>query len=142
MQELERVIGLSARDKVPFRRELHELITGWKTKGKVFDYRSEPRLRTAVEQRLLPSPRVIERALTEPRFARQKVEWQRRYKAIVNRLVESFGYSRPTALDLVEYGLHVIKNRPVMKTPRNEGVEWLWPVYPQDRPEPWAAEES
>ena len=70
------------------------------------------------------------------------MEWQRRYKAIVNRLVESFGYSRPTALDLVEYGLHVIKNRPVMKTPRNEGVEWLWPVYPQNRPEPWAAEEE
>ncbi len=142
MQELERAIGMSARDKAPFRHELHELISGWKAKGKVFDYRSEPRLRTAVEQRLLPSPRVIERALTEPRFARQKVEWQRRYSAIVNRLVDSFGYSRPTALDLVEYGLHVIKNRPVMKTPRNEGVEWLWPAYPQDRPEPAPAEQA
>ena len=131
MQELERVIGLSARDKGPFRRELHDLITGWKQKGKEFDYRSEPRLRVAVEQRLLPSPRVIERALTEPRFARQKVEWRRRYDAIINRLVESYGYSRPTAYDLVEYGLHVIKNRPVMKTPRNEGIEWLWPLYPQ-----------
>ncbi len=139
MQELERVIGLSARDKGPFRRELHELITGWKKNGKEFDYRSEPRLRVAVEQRLLPSPRVVERALTEPRFARQKVEWQRRYSAIVNRLVESFGYSRSTAVDLVEYGLHVIKNKPVMKTPRNEGVEWLWPVYPQARPEPGAS---
>jgi serine protein kinase len=140
MQELERAIGLSAGDKGPFRRELHELITGWKAKGKKFDYRSEPRLRTAVEQRLMPTPRVIERALTEPRFARQKVEWQRRYSAIVNRLVESFGYSRPTALDLVEYGLHVIKNKAVIKTPRNEGIEWQWPVYPQARPEPAAPE--
>ena len=136
MQELEREIGVTARNKDDIRRELHTLISGWKEKGKRFDYRSEPRLRTAVEQRLLPSPRSIERALTEPRFARQKVEWRRRYSAVINRLMESFGYSRVTAHDLVEYGMHVIKNRPVIKTPRNEAVAWLWPIYPALPPEP------
>jgi serine protein kinase len=130
MQELERAVGVMARDKRAFRQELHDRISGWKLKGKSFDYRSEPRLRTAVELRLLPAPRAVERALTEPRFARQKVEWRRRYEAVINRLVDSFGYSHATAEDLIAYGMHVIKRRPVIKTPRNEGVEWLWPLYP------------
>ena len=131
MQELERAVGVMARDKRAFRQELHDRISGWKLKGKSFDYRSEPRLRAAVELRLLPAPRAVERALTEPRFARQKVEWRRRHEAVISRLVDSFGYSHATAEDLVAYGLHVIKRRPVIKTPRNEGVEWLWPLYPE-----------
>ena len=130
MQELERAVGVMARDKRAFRQDLHDRISGWKLKGKSFDYRSEPRLRAAVELRLLPAPRAVERALTEPRFARQKVEWRRRHEAVVSRLVDSFGYSQATACDLIAYGLHVIKRRPVIKTPRGEGVEWLWPLYP------------
>ena len=58
------------------------------------------------------------------------MEWRRRHEAVVSRLVDSFGYSQATACDLIAYGLHVIKRRPVIKTPRGEGVEWLWPLYP------------
>ena len=136
MQELERAVGVMARDKRAFRRELNDRVTGWRARDKSFDYRSDPQLRAAVEQRLLPSPREVERALTEPRFARQKVEWRRRREGVIRRLTDSFGYSPATAEDLIAYGMHVLKRRPVIRTPRNEGVEWLWPLYPQKAAEP------
>ncbi len=134
MQELERAVGVMARDKRAFRTEINGRVGGWRAKGKAFDYRSDPQLRAAIEQRLLPSPRAVERALTEPRFARQKVEWRRRREGVVRRLTESFGYSPATAADLIAYGLHVLRRRPVIRTPRSEGVEWLWPLHPEALP--------
>ena len=32
--------------------------------------------------------------------------------------------------DAIEYVGHVLKNRVSLKTPKNEGVEWVWPLHP------------
>ena len=131
MQELERAIRITARYKDAFRVEINTVVSRWKQNNVNYDYRSEPRLKAAIENRLLPAPRTLERALSKPRFARQRVEWKTRYDSILNRLVENHGYTKETGEDLIQYALHTIKNRPVVRTPRNEGIEWLWPLYPK-----------
>tara|TARA_B110000014_G_C20088944_1_gene569887 strand:+ start:55 stop:1569 length:1515 start_codon:yes stop_codon:yes gene_type:complete len=131
MQELERAIRITARYKDSFRHEINIIVSRWKKNNVDYDYRSDPRLKAAIENRLLPAPRTLERALAKPRFARQRVEWKSRYDGILNRLVENYGYTKETGEDLMQYAVHTIKNRAVVRTPRNEGIEWLWPLYPQ-----------
>jgi len=131
MQELERAVPITARYKDSFRNEINNIVSRWKQNNVDYDYRSEPRLNAAIEKRLLSAPRTIERALNKPRFARQRIEWKSRYDGILNRLVVNFGYTNETGEDLIQYALHAIKNRAVVRTPRNESVEWLWPLYPQ-----------
>ena len=131
MQELERAIRITARYKDSFRHEINIIVSRWKKNNVDYDYRSDPRLKAAIENRLLPAPRTLERALAKPRFARQRVEWKSRYDGILNRLVENHGYTKATGEDLMQYAVHTIKNRAVVRTPRNEGIEWLWPLYPQ-----------
>ena len=133
MQELERAIRITARYKDSFRHEINRIVSRWKKNNVDYDYRSEPRLKAAIENRLLPAPRTLERALAKPRFARQRVEWKSRYDGILNRLVENYGYTKETGEDLMQYAVHTIKNRAVVRTPRNEGIEWLWPLYPQHK---------
>ena len=130
MRELERAIGVAERDKSEFRHEINRHVLSWREKGLTFAYTSEPRLRAAIEARLYPPPRRLDRGLTQPRFARQRVEWARRRSAIANRLLSSYGYCAECAEDLINYVTHVLKNRPVLKTPKGEGVEWLWPLNP------------
>ncbi len=123
------------RIKVEFRQEIEQIVSAWRTKGWKFDYTSEPRLKAAIESQLFPAPRTLERALSEPRFARQKVEWAQRRSSIVARLISTYGYCGQCAADLTDYATHVLKNKPVTKTPKNETVEWLWPldpVYPEE----------
>ena len=33
---------------------------------------------------------------------------------------------------LIRYVYHVLKGRPSIKTPRSEGVDWLWGRFPTD----------
>ena len=130
MRELERAMGVTERNKAAFRQEVHELVSGWKELDIKFDYSSEPRIKAAIEARLFPTQRILERDLSRPRFARQRAEWASRRAAIVNRLMSDHGYCDLCAEDLIEYALHVIKSRAVLKTPRSEGVEWQWPLHP------------
>ena len=131
MLEIERSIGVAERSKDEFRKEVHEIASAWKRKGLEFDYKSDSRLQAAVEAKLFPPRRRLERTLTQPRFARQRVEWARRRSAVANRLVNSYGYCELCAEDLIEYVTQVIKNKPVLRTPKNEGVEWLWSLSPE-----------
>ena len=128
MREIERAIGVAERGKEEFRREVHALVSLWKDRGLDFAYASEPRLRAAVEARLLPARRKLERGLARPRFAKQRVEWASRRASIASRLVESYGYCSDCAEDLISYVTHALKNRAVPKTPKNEGIEWHWPL--------------
>ena len=130
MREIERSVGVTERSKNEFREEIQQYVTAWKESGKPFDYKSESRLRAAIEARLLPARRVVQRGLNEPRFARQKVEWSRRRTGIAKRLTEAYGYCDQCAEDLLQYGDHILRNRAVHKTPRNEGVEWQWTLEP------------
>ena len=130
MREMERAIGVTDRSKVEFRQEIYQLATTWENRGLAFDYKTDSRLRAAVEARLFEPRRKLERDLTRPRFARQRVEWASRRSSMANRLVGSYDYCDVCAEDLIEYVTHILSNKPVLKTPKSEGVEWLWTLNP------------
>ena len=134
MRDIERAIGITERGKGEFRREINHIVSLWKRKGLKFEYTSEPRIRAAIESRLFPPRRKVERDFTQPRFAKQRVEWARRRSSIAKRLVNSYGYCQYCAEDLINYVTHVLKNKPPIKTPKNEAVEWLWPLNPASVP--------
>ena len=130
MREIERAIGVTERGKDEFRTEIHEFVTAWRRRGWTFEYTSEPRLQAAIEARLLTPRRKMEKGLSQPRFAKQRVEWAQRRTAIAGRLQESYGYCVVCAEDTIKFVTHILKNQPVVKTPKNEGVEWNWPLHP------------
>jgi predicted Ser/Thr protein kinase len=130
MRDIERKIGVADRDKKDFRHGINETFSAWKRMGVTFDYTAEPLIRAAIEALRFPSRRELERGLTQPRFARQRAEWEQRRSAIAKRLMEAYGYCRYCAQDLIDFVAVVLKNKPVHKTPKNEGVEWLWPLRP------------
>ena len=130
MREIERSIGVTERNKREFRQEITQIVSAWKKKGLTFEYTLEPRIRAAIESRLFPTHRKLERGLTQPRFAKQRVEWARLRGSLANRLVNSYDYCPECAEDLVNYVPLILNNKPVLKTPKNEGIEWLWPLHP------------
>ncbi len=132
MRELERVHGITDRNKEAFRREIYECVAAWQSRDKRFMYDSEPRLKEAIEKRLLIPRNDLNKSLTRPRFSRQRVDWTQRWSSVTSRLIESYGYCKICANDGIQYVNHVLKGRPSIKTPRNEGVEWLWDRFPTD----------
>ena len=132
MQEIERAIDIRERDKKEFREEIHRLITLYERRGRDFDYTSEPRLRAAIEARLFPTTRDLQRGLTKPRSSRQRAEWMQRRISIVKRLMEKYGYCAVCAEDLLEYVTELLQGGSMLKTPKNAEVEWQWELYPRN----------
>ena len=130
MREMEKYAGIAERGRTKFRQEVDQYFSSLKRRGVPFDYTAEPRLKAAVEARMFPSRRQVERTLTKPRFARQRAEWRRERSAIYSRLIDSYGYCEMCAEDLIEYVVNVLKGRAVVKTPKNEALEWQWPLDP------------
>ncbi|MXY43719.1 MAG: hypothetical protein F4Y50_06655, partial [Dehalococcoidia bacterium] len=142
MQEIERPINVRAKDKKAFREEIDRLAFLFEKRGRRFDYTTEPRLKAAIESRLFPSTRELQRALTRPRFARQRAEWSQRRISIVKRLIEKYGYSAVGAEDLLEYVTELLQKKTMFRTPKNEGIEWHWDLYPTKATLVRPAEES
>ena len=132
MQELERPINIRDRDKEAFRKEINRLASLFQERGRTFDYTTDPRLMAAIESSLFPSTREMQRAFTRPRFKRQRAEWSQRRISIVKRLIEKYDYCACCAEDLLEYVTQLLRNKTMLKTPKNEGVEWQWELYPAD----------
>ncbi len=130
LRDMERYMGVNERNKIAYRNEIYEMFTQWKKKGLSFDYTTEPRIRAAIEAQLFQPPKKLERDLSEPRFTKKKVEWAGRREAIVNRLIKQYGYCEHCAGDVIDYVVHVLKSKPVVKTPKSEGVEWNWALEP------------
>ena len=130
MREMEKHAGVPDRGREQFRREMHDFYAGLKERGVSYGYSIEPRLKAAVEARLLPTRRQLERSLTMPRFAKQRVEWRRRRDDVARRLTNEYGFCAICAEDAIEYVTHILKSRSVIKTPKNEGVEWQWELNP------------
>ena len=130
MQEIERPINVRARDKKAFREEIDRLASLFEKRGRRFHYATEPRLKVAIESRLFPSTRELQRALTRPRFARQRAEWSQRRISIVKRLIDNYGYCAVCAEDLLKYVTELLQKKTMFRTPKNEGVEWQWDLYP------------
>ena len=132
MQELERAVDIRERDKRAFRLEIDRLVTIYESRGREFDYTSEPRLKAAIEARLFPTTRDLQRDLTRPRSSRQRAEWTQRRISIVKRLIDKYGYCAVCAEDLLEYVTELLHNKTMLKTPKNQDVEWQWELYPTD----------
>ena len=128
MRELERSIDIAERSKDEFRREIHQLAAKRYEEGSEFIYSTDPRLRVAIESRLFLPNNKLESELTEPRFSRQKVSWTQRLGSILERLQEHYGYCSVCSRDLLDYVAHLLKGNAVVRTPKNEDVEWLWPL--------------
>ncbi len=131
MREIERVLGVTDRNKDQFRREIQERVAAWQSRGWTFEYDSDPRLKEAIEKRLLITPNDLNKNLTRPRFARQRLDWKQRWKSITSRLINSYGYCNICANDIISYADHILNGHPSIKTPRNESVEWFWERFPQ-----------
>jgi serine protein kinase len=130
MREMERHAGVAERNRQEFRWEIHQFFKILKRKGVKYDYTSELRMKAAIDGRLFPDRRTLATTLSKPRSATNQVEWARRRGVIHNRLVRSNGYCQQCALDTVEYVIHVLKNRSVLRSPRKEGIEWQWRLDP------------
>ena len=130
MRELEKLVDVTERNKNDFRREIHRTFTRWKEKGLSYGYATEPRLKHAIERRLLPSHRELEQALSEPRFSKRRSDWEVRRENMASRMVSRYGYCQICADDTLDFALHALRSRPVLRTPKNEGLEWHWPLDP------------
>ena len=140
MRDMEKQVGIAERDRSEFRHEVDRFFSNLKERGVSYDHTSEHRLKAAIEARLFPDRRIVERTLTRPRFARQRVEWRRERSAVYNRLVNDYGYCDGCGEDLIEYVVHILKNGAVLRTPKNEGVEWQWELNPAAPTTPEEAE--
>ena len=70
-----------------FRHQINKYFSNLKSRNVEYDHSSEHRLQTAIETRLFPDRRTLERALTKPRMGKTKrVEWDRPRKARKDRL--------------------------------------------------------
>ena len=132
MQDVERAINIRERDKKAFREEIDRLATLYQKRGREFDYTAEPRLKAAIEARLFPTTRELQRGLTRPRSSRQRAEWTQRRISIVKRLIEKYDYCSACAEDLLEYVTQLLHNKTMLKTHKNQDVEWQWELYPAD----------
>ena len=130
MRDIEKQAGIADKDRSDFRREIDRYFSNLKSRGVAYDHTSEYRLKAAIEARLFTDRRTIDRTLTRPRFSRQRIEWRRLRSAVYNRLLESYGYCEACADDLISLAVHVAKSGSVLKTPKNEGIEWQWELNP------------
>jgi predicted Ser/Thr protein kinase len=130
MREIEKHAGVSERERDKFREEIHIFFSILKQRKVAFDYSTEPRMKAAIESRLFPSRRHLERTLTEPRFARQKVEWTRKRSAIYNRLIETYRYCDICANDTIDYVVHILRGGKVLRQLKNNEIEWNWSLEP------------
>ena len=128
VRDIEREVGVAEREKPDFRREMLGIVEEWRKRGLTFDYTSEPRLKAAIEERLLPTRRNLLGALAQPRGGRQRAEWERLRNSIQGRLMNRQGYCAHCSGDLVNYVVAVLGGTPVHKAQKNEEVEWLWPL--------------
>jgi len=130
MREMEKHIGVAERDRAGFRQEVHQFFADLDRRGYSYDYASEPRLKRSIEAQIFPDTRRVEKALSRPRLARHQADWRRRRGAIYNRLIDSSGYCPLCANDIIEHAIWVLQGKAVLKSPKNEGVEWMRDLEP------------
>ncbi|MCH8310012.1 MAG: protein prkA [Chloroflexi bacterium] len=131
MSEIEKHARVSVRERDKFRQEIHDFFSILRGREVDFDYKTEPRMRAAIEEQLFPNNRHMERTLSRPRFARQQVEWARKRGAIYNRLIETYGYCDICANDTIDYVVHILKSGKVLRHLKNNEIEFTWTLDPE-----------
>ena len=141
MREIEKHAHISERERDKFRQEIHDFFSILKRREVDFDYSTEPRMKAAIEDRLFPSKRHLERTLSRPRFPRQQVEWARKRGSIFDRLIETYGYCDICANDTIDYVVHILKSGRVVRQLKNNEIEWNWTLEPEPPTQPLAIPE-
>ena len=131
MREIEKHAGVKERERDKFREEIHLFFSILKGRDVKYDYSTEPRMKAAIESRLFPSQRHMERTLSRPRFARQQVEWARKRGAIFNRMMQDYGYCDICANDTIDYAGHILRGGRVLRQLKNNEIEWAWTLEPE-----------
>ncbi len=129
MRDIERLCGITERDKEQFRKKVLHKSIACKKVGKQFSYDYDPILKQAIEKHLLPSTRQIARQISEPRFAKQKVKWEQFKQTISSRLQESYGNCPICSDDLIAFATYVLNTKkPIVKVSKNGSIDWSWPA--------------
>ena len=124
MRYLEEAVGITQRNKDKFRNEVSERLREAELLGQNPTYATVPQIRNAIEKLLYPNPRALEKTL----FATTKrdVQDERDKVAMMQRLVEIYGYCDECAQDLVNYVKFRLKGGQAIRTTRTSRVRWTW----------------
>ena len=129
MREMERPIGVSERHKQAFRQEIYEFFEELKSRKVDFDYTVEPRIKAAIEKKLLPDEKRLRNELDHPRSVGRQGEWRRTRESITRRLIRNYGYCDVCAHDIVDYVSFLLRGSEAFRSTRGE-IEWRWDLNP------------
>ena len=124
MRRLEEGLGITERTKNKFRQEVFDNLSKIETLGQKPTFETDPRLHEGIENLLLPGPKELERTLFPVR--RHEVEEERRKAAMLQRLVQMYGYCQECAQDILEYVGFVLHGGQAVRVTRGSRVRWQW----------------
>jgi serine protein kinase len=102
MRAIEEKVGIPENRKDDFRREIMNFIGALALEGKTFDYRTNERLRKALELKLFEDQKdSIKLASLVSSVVDKKT--QEKIDIVKNRLMRSFGYNEESATDVLNY---------------------------------------
>ena len=121
LRAMEDALGVKDQARAEFRAELEVYFE----RNPGCAYTDEPRMKAAIESRLLHSLRAILKALREaPEGSDGRDDWARQRGAVHDRLVNTYGFCDVCAVDLVE--MLLATERPV-RVKKGE-LLWEWEV--------------
>ncbi len=102
MRSIEEKVGIPENRKDDFRREIMNFIGALALEGKTFDYRTNERLRRALELKLFEDQKdSIKLASLVSSVVDKKT--QEKIDIVKNRLIRNFGYNEESATDVLNY---------------------------------------
>ena len=102
MRSIEKKVGIPENRKDDFRREIMNFIGALALEGKTFDYRTNERLRRALELKLFEDQKdSIKLASLVSSVVDKKT--QEKIDIVKNRLIRNFGYNEESATDVLNY---------------------------------------
>ena len=101
MRSIEQQIGISENAKNTFRQEILIRISSYARKGIPFEYKSHERLKEAIEKKIFADLKDVVKITTSVKTP--DPDQLRRINEVVNRLVESHGYTPESANELLTY---------------------------------------
>ena len=132
LKEMERHAGITEKGRKQFRLEISRLFPDYENRGIAYDYTTEPRLRAAIEKRLLPDKKTLRSVLEAPKLAERQEEWRRQRRGIYDRLIAQYGFCSECAEDTVEYALRSLRGkgdwRDAFKFVGND-IQWHWDLH-------------
>jgi serine protein kinase len=101
MRSIEEQIGIGDNGKKEFRSELMMRIASVARKGEEFDFKTHPRLKEAVENKLFTDLKDVIKITTGARVPNE--EQQERIRTVERTLIEERGYCQHCAGELIRY---------------------------------------